>query len=544
MGIVISFALSLLLCLVMTPLLMRWADTLGLVDQPDGDRKVHSNPVPRCGGMAIALAVCFPALFWLFDHPELTSFFFATLIIVLFGFLDDRHELNYRWKFFGQILAVLVFFSGDITLTKTPFLGLVDLPSWLNISFWALFILGVTNAVNLSDGLDGLAAGSSLLSLGFIVYLAFVAGEFSLVLIAASTIGALLGFLRFNTHPATVFMGDTGSQFLGFVAACLALMVTQSAQSAVSPLVAIAILGLPILDTLSVILLRIYNGQSPFHPDNRHLHHQLLATGLLHYQAVAALYLLNFLLLLMVYFLRFEADAVVLSSYLLFCIATVSLIGFFRHSAFATRRRLRLDRRERRNLLLRRWVWLYRYGGVWVQYLVGLIWLLCVATAAAPFSAVVGWVAVSAIAVSLLLLFFEAKKSLIQVRISAYFTSAFVVFLVSSDALYSALSWGEEQRQIDVLMLVLLVLLALSIRVTRRAMFRLDTQDVLVLMVLFAAPLIAFGSADNIATTGIVARLALLLYAVEYTINRAKNTAVINVFSMLIFILIGGRYLL
>jgi UDP-GlcNAc:undecaprenyl-phosphate GlcNAc-1-phosphate transferase len=307
MIIAISFALALFLSFVLVPLASRYANALGLMDAPD-ERKVHSQAIPRAGGIAIVIAFFVPALFWLSDIASLLGFFSGAAIIAVFGFLDDRHNLNYKWKFLGQILGVAIFLASNIEITKTPFLGLGDLLPWVSYPVMAIFILGVINAVNLSDGLDGLAAGSSLLSLGFIALLGYSAAEYTIAIIAVSAMGALTGFLRFNTHPATIFMGDTGSQFLGYVTGCLAIMLTQAPSLAVSPVLAILIVGLPILDTFLVMILRLYAGASPFKPDKQHLHHQLLSRGLMHYQAVGAIYLLSFSLLACAYVVRYQSD--------------------------------------------------------------------------------------------------------------------------------------------------------------------------------------------------------------------------------------------
>lgn len=539
MEIAISFALALFLSTVLVPVAMRYADALGLVDQPDA-RKIHENPIPRCGGLAIAIAVFIPTLFWLHNVTELTGFFLGALIIAIFGFLDDRHDLDYKWKFFGQIIGVAVFIFGNVDISKTPFMGLGDLMPWVSYPVIALFILGVTNAVNLSDGLDGLAAGSGLLSLGFIAYLAYVAGESSLTLIAIATMGGLMGFLRFNTHPASVFMGDAGSQFLGYVTACLAIMVTQSTSSAVSPVLAIVIIGLPILDTLTVMLLRMRDGNSPFHPDKRHIHHQFLSLGMAHYQSVAALYILNFILLLIAYVVRFESDIVVLLSYMLFCTATLGLIGFFKHSAFAKRiREQRSQRVERRNLLLRKLGWIYSYGALAIQYLLGAIWLIWVLRSGhSDF-----WLGMLSIAVLLLAAFLwrQYQWQRTSLRILLYSASVCSVFMAIQVADVSQLTWGDDQLLANIMMGALVVLLILSIRMTRRELFRLDTQDILVLLILSAATLLAVSVNNGAEIIGAVIRLAILLYAAEYIIDRAKGIKVAAVLASLTLVLTAVR---
>jgi len=536
--IAISFALALFLSTALVPVAIRYAPMLGLLDEPDGDRKIHVDPIPRCGGLAIIFAVLIPTLFWLSDVSALSGFFIGAAIIALSGFVDDRYDLDYKWKFAGQIIGVAVFLLGNVEITKTPFLGLGDLTPWISYSIMALFILGVTNAVNLSDGLDGLAAGSSLLSLGFIGYLSYVAGEMSLALIAGATMGGLLGFLRFNTHPASVFMGDAGSQFLGFVAACLAILATQSSSSAVSPLLAVMVVGLPILDTVAVMLMRVRDGQSPFHPDQRHIHHQFLMLGLLHYQSVAALYILNFSLLAIAYFMRFEADIYVLISYLLFCASTLGVIAFLKHSSFAQRRReVRAQQTERRNLWLRRLGWIHSHGASVIQYLLGAIWvgLVLVSDYSDP---VLTSISFSIVAVTVLG-WSKIKESRLYIRFLLYSVSVISIFTATYQQSLSVLDWGEGKLYIDLLILALVCFLVLSIRMTRRELFRLDTQDILVLLVLGASSVlvVGFDSGDQILSA--IIRLAVLLYASEYVVGRVKGFTTVKVLTALAFLMIG-----
>ena len=538
MEIAISFALALFLSTALVPVAIRYAPMLGLLDEPDGDRKIHVDPIPRCGGLAIIIAVFIPTMFWLSDVSALSGFFIGAAIIALSGFVDDRYDLDYKWKFAGQIIGVAVFLLGNVEITKTPFLGLGNLTPWISYSIMALFILGVTNAVNLSDGLDGLAAGSSLLSLGFIGYLSYVAGEMSLALIAGATMGGLLGFLRFNTHPASVFMGDAGSQFLGFVAACLAILATQSSSSAVSPILAVMVVGLPILDTVAVMLMRVRDGQSPFHPDQRHIHHQFLMLGLLHYQSVAALYILNFSLLAIAYFMRFEADIYVLISYLLFCSTTLGIIAFLKHSSFAQRRReIRAQQTERRNLWLRRLGWIHIHGVRVIQYLLGAIWvgLVLVSDYSDPILTSISF-AIIAITV---LSWNKIKGSRLYIRVLLYSVSVISIFSATYQQDLSVLDWGEGKLYIDLLILALVVFLVLSIRMTRRELFRLDTQDILVLLVLGASSVLVVGFDSGDQVLSAIIRLAVLLYASEYVVGRVKSFTTVKLLTILTFLMVG-----
>lgn len=541
MIIAISFALALFLCTVLVPITMKYAAPLGLLDTPDGERKVHVDPIPRCGGVAIAIAVFVPALFWLRDVIELSGFFIGALVIVIFGLLDDRHNLNYKWKFFGQFIAVAIFLLGDVDITKTPFSGMGDVIPWFTYALMGLFILGVTNAVNLSDGLDGLAAGSSLLSLGFLAYLSYLAGEISLVLIAVATMGSLLGFLRYNTHPASVFMGDTGSQFLGYVAACLTLMLTQSESSAVSPVIAVMIVGLPILDTFSVMLLRLRDGASPFTPDRRHLHHQFLAIGMRHYQAVAALYILNFVLLGLAFLVMYQSDTIVLLTYLLFCSSTLGMIAFLKNSAFSRRRReVRAENNERRNLFFRKLGWLHLYGATTTQIILGFIWITCVCAVSDLPESTPWWSFLGGIAV-LAVWRFSDRRYPVLTRIPLYAASAGSLFVATYYGNLYETPWGDFHLLIDGLFLLLVLVLALSIRLTRKEHFRLDTQDVLVLLVLLASPLVTLTNGDQSVLIGAIIRLAIMLYAVEYIFGRAEKFKIINTFSLLMFAILLAR---
>jgi len=521
----ISFALALFLSTALVPVGIRYASALGLVDEPDEKRKFHSEPVPRVGGVAIVLAFFLPVLVWMNNIGGLSAFLIGAGIIAVFGFLDDRHNLNYQWKFFGQIIAVAVFVVGNLEITKTPFLGLGDVVPWLSYPVVALFLLGVTNAVNLSDGLDGLAAGSSLLSLGFLAFLSYGAADYAYTIIAVAAMGGLTGFLRFNTHPASVFMGDTGSQFLGYVAGCLALMVTQSENLAVSPVLPLLILGLPILDTLMVIALRLRDGVSPFKPDRRHLHHQFLATGMQHYQAVAAIYVLNFILLFLAYLVRYADDFAVFETYLLFAAISLGALMFIKHSPVVQRRRQRLvENKERRNLWLRKMQWLHTYGASLIQVLLGSVWVLYILVGMGYESWLLFPVILALALGAVHWRFFRFENRLVA-RIIFYTASVLVVFSLSSGSIVELPSW-RSLNILDLSLALLVVLLALVIRTTRKEHFKLDTQDILVLLVLLSAPILNFGEISQNDMVGGIVRLAILLYAAEFVVSRLQRPAV------------------
>lgn len=319
--------LALSISLVLIPPLSRFAERLGLTDAPNS-RKIHTTRIPRVGGIAIVIGSITPIVLWVPLGPELRAFVIAVGVLFVFGVLDDRFNLNYRLKLLGQGLAALIVTLGGGVLIRTlPFVGDISLHPLIAVPLTVFVLVGITNAVNLSDGLDGLAGGISLLALGCLSMLAWQSGNQSAVMVALAMMGAIFGFLRFNTNPAQIFMGDAGSQFLGFGAGVLAIIVTQRADSAVGVLIPLLILGLPVLDTLTVMVRRIAAGRSPFSADRTHLHHRLLNAGLNQTQAVTLIYATQALLVLLAWLLRYSTDAVVLGVYLLFAAAIFLILN-------------------------------------------------------------------------------------------------------------------------------------------------------------------------------------------------------------------------
>lgn len=217
----------------------------------------------------------------------------------------------------------MVVWLGGVAVERLPGFESREIPPFVSYPLTVFFLLGTTNATNLSDGLDGLAAGLSLLSLACIASLADLAEGDELVFTSLAIIGATLGFLRYNTHPAMVFMGDTGSQFLGFSLGVLVLMLTEQVNTALTPGLALPILGLPIIDTLMVMTQRMAEGRSPFKPDKSHFHHKLLALGFDQYEAVLAIYAVQSLFVVSAYLFRYESYWLIAALYLALSAAVV-----------------------------------------------------------------------------------------------------------------------------------------------------------------------------------------------------------------------------
>jgi UDP-GlcNAc:undecaprenyl-phosphate/decaprenyl-phosphate GlcNAc-1-phosphate transferase len=229
--------LSLFVTMPLIPVLIRVAGKIHAMDMPD-ERKVHDHPIPRIGGIAMVIGTFVPALLWVTPGSFFTAYAVGTGIIVAFGLMDDLKSLPYSAKFVGQIAAALVVVIwGGVRIENLGNLlpdGYI-LPGWIAVTLAVVVIVGVTNAVNLADGLDGLAGGISLISFCCIAYLAHLEENPAIALLCTSLIGVTFGFLRYNTYPATLFMGDTGSQFLGFSLAVTSIGLTQGGTS-LSPL--------------------------------------------------------------------------------------------------------------------------------------------------------------------------------------------------------------------------------------------------------------------------------------------------------------------
>ena len=336
--------ISVLLTIAMIPVLTMLAGRLRMLDEPD-KRKVHAAPIPRCGGIAMAIGAFTPIVYWTSGNPFMVAFLVAASVIVLFGAADDILGLSPRWKLLGQVIAALVvIYWGGVKVVSLGMLlpeGIL-LPLGVSLPLTVIFIVGVTNAVNLADGLDGLAGGISLLAVCCIGYLAYMAGFAEIALASLALCGAIFGFLRFNTYPATIFMGDSGSQLLGFSGVTLSLALTQQVK-AFSPLIPLLLFGLPILDTLTVMTTRIMSRRSPFSPDRSHFHHRLLAIGLFHSEAVLSIYLIQAFLVLLTIFLRFQSEWLLLSSYLVFSLVVFISFYYINHTGSQQKRCSVLD---------------------------------------------------------------------------------------------------------------------------------------------------------------------------------------------------------
>lgn len=298
-----AFGIALIVALVITPGVIRLAAKTGAMDAPDA-RKVHKKPIPRIGGLGIYVAfmVSILLMMGLADFEEetmhgLIGLLVSGTLIVIVGLIDDYKNLPAKVKLVGQILAacVLVAFDVRIDFITDPFGDFFYL-EYLAVPATIFWIVGLTNTVNLIDGLDGLAAGVSTIAAITIFLVALQQNFFLVALLTASLAGAAFGFLYYNFNPARIFMGDTGSMFLGFMLAGISVIGAVKSAATIALIVPILALGLPILDTTFAIVRRYRGGVPIFKPDKGHLHHRLLDLGFTQRQAVLLMYIISALL--------------------------------------------------------------------------------------------------------------------------------------------------------------------------------------------------------------------------------------------------------
>lgn len=288
--IFLTLILCLLVSILITPLVKKLAFWVGATDLPS-QRKVHQSMMPRLGGLAIYFAFMVGIFILKPQYPNASFILMGAAIMVATGILDDIFQLSARLKLLGQLAAAfLVVFLGDLQVVfiNLPFGGKLEF-GFLSIPFTILWIVGITNAINLIDGLDGLAAGVSSIALVAITGMAMLTGNMYVVAVGSILLMSTLGFLYHNFYPAKIFMGDTGALFLGYMIAILSLLGYKNV-AFISFIVPVIILGVPISDTFFAILRRIINRKPLSAPDKSHLHHCMLRLGFSHRQTVLLIY--------------------------------------------------------------------------------------------------------------------------------------------------------------------------------------------------------------------------------------------------------------
>ena len=299
--VVLALLVALVISFLATPVVKTFAYKVGAIDVPKDNRRMHKVPIPRLGGLAIFIGFMVSVLLFVPITPEMRSILLGAVIIVVLGVVDDIMALPALLKFVVQIIAALVpatngvqilAFSNPNVFSENLYWVLGN----LSIPITVLWIVAITNSVNLIDGLDGLANGVSAISATTMLVIAMLASEGQVAVAMAALVGASVGFMPYNLNPAKMFMGDTGATFLGYILATMSIQGLFKYYAVISFVVPFLILGLPIFDTTFAFIRRIAHGQSPMHADRSHIHHRLIDMGLNQKQAVATLYVISAIL--------------------------------------------------------------------------------------------------------------------------------------------------------------------------------------------------------------------------------------------------------
>ena len=300
--VVAAFIAAGVLSYLFTPPVKRFAQKIGAIDVPKDNRRMHKEPIPRLGGLAIFGGfLCSILVFGQLDQTMLCVLLGASIIVAL-GIFDDVLALGAKLKFVVQIVAAAIpVCVGDLQISLFTNLNPFSDAPYFHLGIFAIpvtiiWIVGITNAVNLIDGLDGLAVGVSSIAAITMLAVALLTGNMAIAITMAALAGACIGFMPYNLNPAKIFMGDTGSTFLGFILATVSIEGLFKSYAIISFAVPFLMLGLPIFDTCFAILRRVSHGQSPMAPDRGHIHHRLIDMGFNQKQAVAVLYVISAIL--------------------------------------------------------------------------------------------------------------------------------------------------------------------------------------------------------------------------------------------------------
>ena len=326
--VALALLVALAVSFLMTPVVKTFAYKVGAIDVPKDARRMHKVPIPRLGGLAIFIGFMVSILLFAEITPELRSILLGAVIIVVLGVVDDIMALPAMLKFVVQIVAALIPATHGVTILAFSNPNIFsDNLYWvlgrLSIPFTVLWIVAITNSVNLIDGLDGLANGVSAISATTMLVIALVSDQSAVAVVLAALVGACVGFMPYNMNPAKMFMGDTGATFLGYILATMSIQGLFKYYAVISFVVPFLILGLPIFDTTFAFIRRIAHGQSPMHPDRSHIHHRLIDMGLNQKQAVATLYVISAILGLSAVVLTTGGEQKAMLLFLALCIVAV-----------------------------------------------------------------------------------------------------------------------------------------------------------------------------------------------------------------------------
>jgi UDP-GlcNAc:undecaprenyl-phosphate GlcNAc-1-phosphate transferase len=517
---VIALLVALMISVSVVPLMMRLAPRIGMIDLPD-PRKVHATPIPRVGGIGIALGTISALLLMAPWDTFLAAFVAGAAVLCFFGGWDDMKEIGHYPKFAGQIIAAaLIIWVGDVWIADFPFLA-EPLPGWIGKPFTLVTIIGVINAINHSDGLDGLAGGETLLGLAAMSILAYLGGSQTFLFYTAAVSGGVLGFLRFNTHPAKVFMGDLGSQFIGFGLVVLAIQLTQQAIPGLSKTIALLLVGLPVADILMVLYLRVSGGMNWFRATRNHIHHRLLELDFSHHEAVLIIYSTQVLIVAGALAMAYEVEALVVAYYLAISGALFMALRVAHRRGWRFRPGKALT--QQRRFVSGQFERLQRVPLLFVKITVPLFLLFAALTldlhagldSVTPIAAIPACLMFCA-------LIFGLKRSATLYRLSMFCAVAVLGYcnyalfpVVEADA---ALGLGPNSMFSMAYMAALAVMIAWE-GFVKKSEFSATTMDFLIMVLLVAATVLAHEMAGATAFWTVIVEMTVLFYACELVIT-------------------------
>ena len=482
-----AFLLSTIITVLLMPIVINLACRVNIMDIPDA-RKIHCDPIPRIGGVAMAIGAFIPIILWAPPDKFVTSILLGGGFLVVFGLVDDIKNIGFKLKFTGQIIAALVvILYGGIQIKSLGFMmpSGYHLPNWASITLTLLVIVAVTNAINLSDGLDGLAGGITLLTFLCIGYLSYLHKFQAIKVISVAMIGAIFGLLRYNTHPATVFMGDAGSQLLGFIAITLSLALTRKSEQ-MSITLTLFMMGIPIIDTLCVIAQRIFSGRSPFVADQNHIHHKLMRLGLFHSESVLTIYLAHAILVCLGFIFRSKSPWFLMVFYVSYSGLLIASIFIAEASGYRIKRYHFIDKILKKQLrVLKEENAVIKFSFRAVE--IGFIFILLF-SCFLPHQINIFFSFFSMAFLGIILVVWPIKKAWATniIEISIFLMIPFLIYLGETQAIYLAHTALEKAYTYSFGLLIICVLLTLKF--TRRRGFKSTPMDFLILFVALVVP--------------------------------------------------------
>lgn len=518
------FILSLFFTVALVPVFKRLAFRMHIVDVPDR-RKVHLVPMPKTGGISMAIGAFAPMLLWVTRDDFFNSVLTGSIVIVVFGLMDDIKPMKAWQKILPQIAAALiVIFFGGVKISFLGDLAPVDyiLPGYLSVPLTLLVILGVTNAINLADGLDGLAGGISMLSFVMIVFLAYQSGNMQIAVMGVAVVGGIAGFLRYNTYPAVLFMGDSGSQLLGFLSVVFAIVLAQS-NPPYTKILFLTIIGFPILDTLTVMVERIIKKRSPFSADKNHFHHRLLRFGFFHTEAVLIIYIIQACFISFAMVFRYYSGWVHLIGFFVF--SSLILLGFFaakktnwtfrREGGFDTVVKQRLKVLKEKQIFIR-----ICFGGLRFAFPLVLAIQIMIPREIPLYFSITAGALILLISGSYYFKIIRLKEHVL--RFATYIVTPLILYMTESDpGAWMKAPWPAANN-IGFIVLVFFVISTLNL--TRRSKgFRISPLDILVFIVILVFPNLPSLHLEEFRAGIILAKALVVFFSFDVLIGELRG---------------------